>query len=65
MFGSVVRYHSVLNCLAQDDANFKHCPSRDEWNRVFFFFFREFQPMASALNNNSLSSDQDINRFLV
>ena len=24
MFGSDVRYHSMLNCLAQDDANIKH-----------------------------------------
>ena len=31
---------------------------------VFFFFFvREFQPMASASNNNSLSSDQDTNHL--
>ena len=29
----------------------------------FFFFWREFQPMASALDNNSLLSDQDINQF--
>ena len=34
MFDSAVRCHSVLNRLAHDDANFKHCPSRDEWNRV-------------------------------
>ena len=27
----------------------------------FFFFLREFQPMASALDDNSLSSDQDTN----
>ena len=33
----------------------------------FFFFFKSFnfQPMASAPNNNSISSDQDINWFLV
>ena len=30
-----------------------------------FFFLREFQLMASALNNRSLSSDQDTNQFLV
>ena len=28
-----------------------------------FLFFREFQPMASALDKHSLSSDQDINQF--
>ena len=34
---------------------------------VFFFFFkreREFQPMASAPDDSSLSSDQDTNQFL-
>ena len=24
----------MLNRLAEEDANFKHYPSRDEWNRV-------------------------------
>ena len=40
--------------------------------RSFFFFFlrerereREFQPMVSAPNNSSLSSDEDTNQFLV
>ena len=33
--------------------------------RVFFFFFKEFQPMASTPDNHSLSSDQDTNQFLV
>ena len=35
--------------------------------KVFFFFFfeREFQPMASAPEDNSLSTDQDTNQFLV
>ena len=28
------RYHFVLNHLAEEDANFMHCPSRDEWDRV-------------------------------
>ena len=32
--------------------------------KVYFFFFREFQPMVSALDNSSLSSDQDTNQFL-
>ena len=31
----------------------------------FFFFFREFQPMMSAPDDSSLSSDQDTNQFLV
>ena len=34
MIDSAMRYRSVLNRLAEEDANFKHCPSRDEWNRV-------------------------------
>ena len=29
----------------------------------FFFFLRKFQPMVSALDDNSLSSDQDTNQF--
>ena len=29
----------------------------------FFFFLREFQPMMSTLNNSSLSSNQDTNKF--
>ena len=32
---------------------------------IFFFFLREFQLMASALNDRSLSLDQDTNQFLV
>ena len=36
------------------------------WFYIFWFsFFREFQPMISALDNSSLSSDQDTNWFLV
>ena len=31
----------------------------------FFFFEREFQPMMFALDDSSLSSDQDTNQFLV
>ena len=34
MTDSATRYRSVLNRLAKEDANFKHCPSRDKWNRV-------------------------------
>ena len=34
MIDSAIRYHFVLNRLAEEDANFKHCPSTDEWNRV-------------------------------
>ena len=34
MNDSAMRYRSVLNCLAEENANFKHCPSRDEWNKV-------------------------------
>ena len=35
------------------------------WLPVNIFFFREFYPRASALDNNSLLSDQDTNQFLV
>ena len=31
----------------------------------FFFFEREFQPMASASDDSFLSPDQDTNQFLV
>ena len=31
----------------------------------FFFLKKEFQLMASAPNNSSLSTDQDTNQFLV
>ena len=31
----------------------------------FFFFLREFQPMASTPDDSSLSLDQDTNQFLV
>ena len=34
MIDSAMKYRSVLNRLAEEDANFKHCPSGDEWNRV-------------------------------
>ena len=34
MINNAMRYRFVLNCLAEEDANFKHCPSRDEWNKV-------------------------------
>ena len=32
---------------------------------IFFFFGRDFQPMPFASNYSSLSSDQDINKFLL
>ena len=32
---------------------------------LFFFFLGEFQLMTSASDDSSLSSDQDINQFLV
>ncbi|KAK9985099.1 hypothetical protein SO802_034624 [Lithocarpus litseifolius] len=34
MIDSAIRYRSMLNCLAEKYVNLKHCPSRDEWNRV-------------------------------
>ena len=53
-------YHTFLsNFLREFGVSFK----------LSFFFFREFQPMASAPDNSSLNSfllsDQDINQFLV
>ena len=38
---------------------------REMSDEFFFFFLREFQPMASAPDDSSLSSDQDTNQFLV
>ena len=32
---------------------------------IYIFFFLEFQLMSFALNDSSLLSDQDTNRFLV
>ena len=41
-----------------------HCFERKEL--IFFFFFlREFQPMASAPDDSSLSSNQDTNQFFI
>ena len=37
----------------------------DHLNFTLFFFFLEFQLMTSASDDNFLSSDQDINQFLV
>ena len=31
----------------------------------FFFFLKEFQPITSTFNDNSLSSNQDTNQFLI
>ena len=36
-----------------------------DFAKLFFFFLREFQPMTSAPDDSSLSSDQDTNQFLV
>ena len=44
---SSMRYCFVLNRLAQDDANFKHCPSRDEWNIIerMTWFLKSFNEL--------------------
>ena len=34
MIDRAIRYRFVLNRLTEEDANFKHCLSGDEWNRV-------------------------------
>ena len=52
MFDSTVRYHFVLNCLAQDDVNFKHYPSRDEWNKVEWmaWFLKPFNDITTLFS---------------
>ena len=37
----------------------------DTYNSSSFFFYREFQLIASALDNNSFLLDQDTNKFLL
>ena len=37
----------------------------EKWILSDFFFLRKFQPMASVHDDNSLSSDQNTNQFLV
>ena len=44
----------------------RNCDLLNYRDMIFFFFFeREFQPMASAPDDSSLSTDQDTNQFLV
>ena len=45
----------------------RNCDFLNYRDMIFFFFFfeREFQPMASAPDDSSLSTDQDTNQFLV
>ena len=43
----------------------EHCLQGTIIVPLHFFFEREFQLMASAPDDSSLSSDQDINQFLV
>ena len=52
MIDSVMRYHSMLNRLVEEDANFKHCPSRDEWNRVerITWFLKPFNDITTLLS---------------
>ena len=63
--------HQVANqkCTnsLQENSQLKNCVKKMmASNKIFFFFFlRQFQPMMSVLENNSLLSDQDTNRFLV
>ena len=40
-----------------------HCFERKEL--IFFFFLREFQPMASAPDDSSLSSNKDTDQFFM
>ena len=38
---------------------------RNSGGYIISFFYRKFQPMASASDNSSLSSNQDTDQFLV
>ena len=52
MIDNAMRYHSMLNRLAEEDANFKHCPSRDEWNRVerITWFLKPFNDITTLFS---------------
>ena len=52
MINSAMRYRSVLNRLAKEDANFKHCPSRDECNRVerITWFLKPFNDITTLFS---------------
>ena len=52
MINSAMRYRSMLNRLAEEDANFKHCPSRDEWNRVerITWFLKPFNDITTLFS---------------
>ena len=68
MFRVILLQLTVLQLRRLFICNFSHMTllmSRMTWLKLFFFFERKFQPMASALDDNSLSSDQDTNHFLV
>ena len=52
MIDSAMRYCSVLNRLAEEDANFKHCLSGDEWNRVerITWFLKPFNDITTLFS---------------
>ena len=52
MIDSAMRYCSVLNHLAEEDANFKHCLSGDEWNRVerITWFLKPFNDITTLFS---------------
>ena len=52
MINSAMRYRFVLNRLAEEDDNFKHCSSRDEWNRVerITRFLKPFNDITTLLS---------------
>ena len=52
MIDSAMRYRSMLNHLAEEDANFKHCLSRDEWNRVerITWFLKPFNDITALFS---------------
>ena len=51
-------YCSVLNRLAMEDTNFKHCPSRDEWNRVerITWFLKPFNDITTLFSRIDYST---------
>ena len=48
----------------EDEATRHHSVGSSNFS-FFFFFLREFQLMTSTPDDNSLSSNQDTNQFLV
>jgi len=64
MYQNDVNYNFIIKQYQYININFiREIPKVNQ--QRFFFFFGEFQHMASAFDNRSLLSDQNINQFLV